>query len=212
VSLPPVPDQETARDTLGLPGYGPVVAFVGRVTGIKRPDRMLAVAQRVRAARPDVRFMVCGEGDLLAATREGATGLGLDVTFVPWRADVEVLYAAADLVLLTSDNEGMPVCLIEAGMAGRPAVATDVGGVAEVVRHGETRLLAGRDPIDLADAVLRLLADDDLRLRLGRTARVEAGRRFGSERLVADTAELYHRLAVEHGYRSPLQLIEGGRA
>jgi glycosyltransferase involved in cell wall biosynthesis len=211
VSLPPVPDQETARDTLGLPGHGPVVAFVGRVTGIKRPDRMLAVAQRVRAARPDVRFMVCGEGDRLAATREEAIGLGLDVMFLPWRADVEVLYAAADLVLLTSDNEGMPVCLIEAGMAGRPAVATDVGGVAEVVRHGQTGLLAGCDPLDLADAVLRLLADDGLRLRLGRTARVEAIRRFGSERLVADTTELYQRLAVEHGRWPALQLIEGGR-
>jgi glycosyltransferase involved in cell wall biosynthesis len=211
VKLGPLPDPATARDALGLPDGGPVVAFVGRVTGIKRPDRMLAVASQVRAARPDVRFLVCGEGDRLAATRDEAAARGLDLTFLPWRADVEVLYAAADLVLLTSDNEGMPVRLIEAGMAGRPVVATDVGGVAEVVRDGETGLLAGTDAAALGRCVLRLLDDDDLRLRMGRAARVETGRRFGSERLVADTADLYRRLAVRRRLWPAPLLVDSGR-
>jgi glycosyltransferase involved in cell wall biosynthesis len=213
VSLGPVPDRATARRALGLPGSGPVVAFVGRVTGIKRPDRMLAVAREVRASRPDARFLVCGEGDRLDATVADAAAGGLDVTFLSWRADVEVVYAAADLVLLTSDNEGMPVCLIEAGLAGRPAVATDVGGVAEVVRHGETGLLADPDPIDLARNVLRLLDDDDLRWRMGHAARAATVARFGGERLVNDTTELYRRLAVSRGWwpaPAPAQLVEGG--
>jgi glycosyltransferase involved in cell wall biosynthesis len=212
VSLGPPPDRAAARQALGLPGSAPVVAFVGRVTGIKRPDRLLAVAREVRAARPDVRFLVCGEGDLLETTRGGAAAGRLDMTFLPWRADVETVYAAADVVLLTSDNEGMPVSLIEAGLAGRPAVATDVGGVAEVVRHGRTGLLAAPDATELADHVLRLVRDEDLCARMGRAARAETGQRFGSERLVADTARIYRRLAVRQGWWPAGELVDGGLA
>jgi glycosyltransferase involved in cell wall biosynthesis len=200
VSLPPAPDRDAARRVLGLSGGGPVVAFVGRVTGIKRPDRMLAVAREVCATVPDARFLVCGEGDLLPATVAQATADRLDVTFIPWRADVEVLYAAADLVLLTSDNEGMPVCLIEAGLCGRPVVATDVGGVAEVVAHGETGLLAGRDVPALSRCVTALLADRAERERMGRAARPRTAARFGSDRLVADTERLYTGIAVRRGW------------
>jgi glycosyltransferase involved in cell wall biosynthesis len=193
-SLPPPPPRDAARWMLGLTGPGPVVAYVGRVTPIKRPDRWIAVARRVQDAVPDVRFVVCGEGDRLAATVAEATAANLHITFLPWRADVETVYAAADVVLLTSDNEGMPVCLIEAALAGRAAVATDVGGAAEIVRDGETGLLSSRDVDDLSRSVLRLLRDDDLCRRMGRTAQAEASCRFGPPRLVADTIELYHRL------------------
>jgi glycosyltransferase involved in cell wall biosynthesis len=195
-SLPPPPPRDVARWMLGLTGPGPVIAYVGRVTAIKRPDRWIAVARRVREALPEARFVICGEGNRLAVTVDEAAAARLGLTFLPWRADVETVYAAADLVLLTSDNEGMPVCLIEAALAGRPAVATDVGGVAEVVRHGETGLLCRPDVDDLAGAVLRLLRDDDLCRRMGRRALAEATRRFTTARLVADTIDLYHRLAT----------------
>ena len=209
--LAAAPDRAAARRTLGLDGPAPVVAVVGRVTRIKRPDRVLDVARRVRACRTDVRFVVCGEGDLLARTRDDAASAGLDVTFLPWRADVETVYAAADLVLLTSDNEGMPYCLIEAGMAGRPVVATAVGSVPEVVRHHESGLLTDQDPAGLAACVLRLLADDDLRARMGRTARTLTEERFGTERMVADTEEIYRRLAVGRGWWPAVRLVGGGR-
>jgi glycosyltransferase involved in cell wall biosynthesis len=211
-SLAPLPTREEARRALGLSGTGPVVAFVGRVTAIKRPDRMLAVAREVRRAVPAARFVVCGEGDQLAATLARATADGLDVRFLPWQADVETVYAAADLVLLTSDNEGMPVGLIEAGLAGRPVVATDVGGVAEVVRHGETGLLSDGDVQRLSGCVERLLRDDALRQRMGRAALATTGERFGSARLVADTARLYRRLAVERGWWPPADPDGGGSA
>jgi glycosyltransferase involved in cell wall biosynthesis len=196
VSLPTPPAREVARRALGLPEAGLVVAFVGRVTQIKRPDRLLAVAREVRQALGDVRFLVCGEGDLLAQTVSGAQGLG--ATFLPWRRDVETVYAAADVVMLTSDNEGLPVALIEAAMCERAAVATDVGGVSEVVRHGETGLVADVDVTSLAEAVIRLLRDDTLRRWMGRRAAEEANLRFGSARLVADTTDLYQRLAGGH--------------
>ncbi|MEV4755979.1 glycosyltransferase [Micromonospora sp. NPDC049559] len=196
VSLPPPPPRDAARWMLGLPGSGPVVAYVGRFAPVRRLDRWLAVADQVRRVVPDARFVVCGGGDRQYAVAAAAEARGLDVTFLSWRADVETVYAAADLLLLTSDNEGMPVCVIEAALAGRPAVATDVGGVAEVIRDGETGLLAGRDVAELSRAVLRLLRDDELCRRMGRAARADASRRFCTSRLVADTVDLYDRLTA----------------
>jgi glycosyltransferase involved in cell wall biosynthesis len=200
VSLPDPPSREVARGTLGLPDAAPVVAFVGGVTQIRRPDRLLAVAREVRQVVPDARFVVCGEGDLLTQTVSGAHGLGF--TFLPWRPDVETVYAAADLVLLTSDHdgltsgpEGLPVTLIEAALAQRPAVATAAGEVSEVVRHGETGLVTRADVPELATAVVRLLRDTALRRWMGARAAEHAQRRFGTARLVADTTELYQRLA-----------------
>ena len=169
-----------SRRALGVPLDAPVVAFVGRLTQVKRLDRLLAVAQEVSRAIPGNRLLVCGDGDLAAdilhAARHGDSG----ITALGWRADVETVYAAADLVLLTSDNEGMPVSLIEAALAGVPAVATDVGSVAEVVQHEATGILSSTSHEALARAVARLTTDEELRRDMG--ARARLGPRPGSAR------------------------------
>jgi glycosyltransferase involved in cell wall biosynthesis len=166
-SLGPLPDRSVARRALGVPLDAAVVAFVGRLTQVKRPDRLLAVAQEVSRAVPGTRFLVCGDGDLAADVRHAARHGDGGITALGWRADVETVYAAADLVLLTSDNEGMPVSLIEAALAGVPAVATDVGSVAEVVEHEATGILTDASHEALACAVIRLLADEELRRDMG---------------------------------------------
>jgi len=81
---------------------------------------------------------------------------------VGWRSDVETVYAAADVVVLTSDNEGMPVTLIEAAHAGRAAVTTRVGSAAEVVEHGVTGFTTTTDHDDMASSVLEILGGADL--------------------------------------------------
>ncbi|HEX6469619.1 MAG TPA: glycosyltransferase [Streptosporangiaceae bacterium] len=205
-ALAALPDRDVARDKLELPRSAPVVAYVGRLTQIKRPDRLLDVARAVRRAIPDVRFVICGDGELggrrLGADPGGGPGgdLGGCLRLLGWRSDVETVYAAADVVLLTSDNEGAPVSLIEAGLAGRPAVATRVGGVPDVVCHTVTGLLAGPDARELAEHTVRLLRDERLRLRMGERARRWTTERFGAARLVADTHALYTRIAVEKGW------------
>ena len=113
---------------------------------------------------------------------------------------METVYAAADLVLLTSDNEGMPVSLIEAGLAGLPAVATRVGSVAEVIEDGRTGLLGPCDVSQLACRVVRLIRDDALRHRLGASAGARTRQRFGPERLISDIQRLYEELAAQHGW------------
>ncbi len=212
VALTPPPSRDDARRALELTPAGPVVAFVGRVTGVKRPDRMLEVARAVRQQLPTVQFVVCGDGDRLEATIARAAADGLDLKFLRWRADVETVYAAADVVLLTSDNEGTPVSLIEAGLAGRPVVATNVGGVAEVVRHGVTGWLTAPDPELLSSALLTLLRDDALRGRLGRAAAAWTSERYGRQRLVADTEKLYQRLAADRDRSTTATVSQPGPA
>jgi glycosyltransferase involved in cell wall biosynthesis len=197
--LATAPKPAEARRLLGLPQGPPVVAYVGRLTGIKRPDRFLAVAREVRRTVPAAHFVVCGSGDF-PPDGQAVTDLGDCLHLLGWRADVETVYAAADLVLLTSDNEGMPVSLIEAGLAGLPAVATNVGSVGEVVQDGTTGLLAGRSSGELAHHTVTLLRDGALRRQMGARARAFTTQRFGEERLVADTQALYTSIALARGW------------
>ena len=198
--LGPLPDRRAARRELGLPQAGPVVAYVGRLTRIKRPDRLIAVAREVIKAVPEATFVVCGDGDLACEVSCARAELDPSLRLLGWRADVETVYATADLVLLTSDNEGMPVSLIEAGLAGLPAVATEVGSVAEVVEDGRTGLLAPCDAGQLARHVIRLLRDDGLRHRMGASAAARGRERFRPERLILDVQRLYEALAVQRGW------------
>ena len=197
--LPPLPDPQAARVALGLPLDGPVVAYVGRLTGVKRPDRFVAVARRIRESVPDSHFVVCGDGDEMKMLTTD-TGLVPPPHLLGWRSDVETVYAAADIVVLTSDNEGMPVSLIEAGLAGVPVVASRVGSVAEVVEDGVSGIVAEPTVEDLAGAAVTLLRDPALRGRMGRDAHDIATRQFGEQRLVHDMEELYTSIAVRHGW------------
>jgi glycosyltransferase involved in cell wall biosynthesis len=201
-TLPPLPARADARRTLGLPEAGPVVAYVGRVTAIKRPDRLVAVARAVRDQVPDVTFVVCGAGDRLDETRRRAADLGDTIRFTGWRADVATLYAAADLTILTSDNEGTPVSLIESALAGVPAVATRVGSVPDVVVDGITGLLCRSDVDDLIRATTRLLRDDAERERMGQQARALAAEMFGPDRLISAIDRLYTSIALDRGWWS----------
>jgi glycosyltransferase involved in cell wall biosynthesis len=196
IALPAAPTREAARAALGLPRGAQVVVLVARLTAIKRPERFLAIAQRLAERHPNAIFAVCGEGTLLPELQSAAPP---NVRFLGWRGDVETVYAASDLTVLTSDNEGMPVSLIEAAFCGVPAVATRVGSVGEVVLDGASGLLSSPDIQELASSVSRLLADDELRERLGRGAAEHAKRSFSRERLVADTERLYEEIANEKG-------------
>lgn len=202
VQLPAPPARGAARRALGLPQGAPVVAFVARFTRVKRPDRFIDVARVLSADHPDIVFVVAGDGAELPATVSAATdaGLGQQIRFLGWRPDVETIYAASDVTVLTSDNEGMPVSLIEAAMSGCPAVTTDVGSAAEVVLDGKTGFVTSPEPIDLARAVSRILADADLRDRLARAAVAHAMERFSRRRLARDLTKLYEELALDKGF------------
>ena len=191
VALPTPPEPAEARRLLGLPPDVPVVGFVARLTKVKRPDRFIETALLIMRDHPDAVFAVAGEGELLEELRVQARPLGDRVFFLGWRGDVEVLYSACDIVLLTSDNEGMPVSLIEAASLGLPAVTTRVGSAPEVVLDGVTGFVTDGDAPALAAATRRLLDDAQLRTTMGEAALRHAEQEFAAARLVSDIADLY---------------------
>jgi glycosyltransferase involved in cell wall biosynthesis len=196
IALPELPGRAAARTALGLPCEARVVVLVARLTSIKRPERFVEVARRLAGEHPETLFAVVGEGELLPLLRRQA---GPNVRFLGWRADVETVYAASDLAVLTSDNEGMPVSLIEAALCGVPAVSTRVGSVGEVVLDGRSGWLVDVDVGALTEGVRSALQDTSALAAAGVAARVHATRAFGRARLVADTEGLYEQIAVEKG-------------
>ena len=186
------------RAELGLPDTARVVTLIARLVPIKRVDRFLRVAATL-ADRDDVHFLVIGDGELhdeLRATPE-AGRLGERLRWAGFRCDMPDVYFASDVVVLTSDNEGTPVSLIEAQAAGTPVASTRVGGVESVVEDGSTGLLA--DPDDepgLAIALLRILDDRALAFAMGEAARIRA-QRFSLEKLVERIDQLYRGLLAQ---------------
>ena len=189
-----IPPGREGQEALGLAEGAQVVLFVGRLTRIKRFDRLIEAMAIVIQEVPDVLLVVVGEGDELEEAQRSSRSLGAAVQFLGWRAELGSLYEAADVVVLASDSEGMPVSLIEAAMAGRPCVTTDVGSAGEVVIHGETGYVVPPDPEAIARALLTLLRDDGLRRRMGDAARRLAKRHYSVQRLVSDHELLYRRL------------------
>lgn len=179
------------RDELGLSADIPVVGVVARLVAIKRIDVFLAAAERVVARRPDLICVVLGDGPLRPALEEQARERALPVRFLGWRADLPAVYADLDVVVLTSDNEGTPVSVIEALAGGRAVVATDVGGVRDVIGSDGGRLVPPRDPDAVATAILELLADPSLRSRLGATGRTRVYPEYDASTLVRRVTSLY---------------------
>src|SRR5439155_17420487 len=140
------------------------------LTRVKRPDRLAEMAIDVGRTHPDATFVVAGEGDLLDELRGAMAPLGDRARFLGWCRDMEAVHAACDVEVLTSDNEGMPLSLIEAGLCGVPVVTTRVGSAAEVVADGSTGFVVDRDAAAVAAAVRRLLDDGELRRRMREAA------------------------------------------
>jgi len=201
IRLAALPSRAEARAALCLPDDAQVVAFVGRITGVKRPDRFAEVALELAARRPRARFVVAGGGDLAPQLAAALAPLAERALMLGWRADVETIYAAADVVVNTSDNEGMPVSLIEAAAYGCPAVATDVGSASEVVSHAGTGLVVAPRVADLVDALQRLLDDPQMRALYGSAAAAHANSAFGADRLISDIERIYEEIAREQELR-----------
>ena len=191
--LPTPRPRGEVRAEFGLDPDAPVVAFIGRLTTIKRPDRFVDVVRSVSEARPDVQFLVAGAGDQASVIEAAATDL--PITPLGWRDDVQNVLAASDAVILTSDNEGTPLSLIQAGFAGLPVVATDVGSVHDVVVDGETGWLTEPSTASLSIALLAMLNDIDEAQRRGQEGLNRAQRLYGVERLASDHARLYREIA-----------------
>jgi glycosyltransferase involved in cell wall biosynthesis len=169
-------------------------AFIGRVTQIKRPDRFLDVVSEIKKRQVKLAFLIAGDGELLEFCRDRIVAEKLPVVVLGWQSNIERVLSAADIVILTSDNEGTPLSLIQAGMAGLPVVTTNVGSVPEIVINNVTGIITEQDVQEIADALENLVNNPGLRAQLGNTAQEFTLANFGVQRLVQDHQELYKRL------------------
>ena len=189
-----LPNKKDSQESYGLSTTKLQCAFIGRVTQIKRPDRFLDVVSEIKRRGVEVEFFIAGDGELLEICQERIAREHLPVKVLGWQSNIEKVLAAADIVVLTSDNEGTPLSLIQAGMAGLPVVATRVGSVPEVVLDGTTGIIASLEVQKIADAFEKLANSSDLREQLGTAAKEFTLANFGVIRLVHDHEELYKRL------------------
>ena len=189
-----LPNKKASKESFGISANSLQCAFIGRVTQIKRPDRFLDVVSEVKRRSLEVEFFMAGDGDLLEVCRERIASQDLPVNVLGWQSDIEKVLSAADVVILTSDNEGTPLSLIQAGMASLPVVATRVGSIPEVVLDGKTGIITSLDVQDISDALQKLAKSSALRDQMGTAAQEFTLANFGVNRLVHDHEELYKRL------------------
>ena len=189
-----LPDKNNSRELFDLPTEQLQCAFIGRVTQIKRPDRFLDVVAEIKKRRVNLGFFMAGDGELLEQCRERIARENLPVKVLGWQSDIERVLSAADIIVLTSDNEGTPLSLIQAGMARLPVVTTNVGSVPEVVLDGTTGIITNLGVNEIANALEKLVNSNDLRAQMGAAAQKFTLANFGVKRLVNDHEELYKKL------------------
>ena len=194
-----------AKAALGLARDRPVVGTVGRLEWRKGHDVLLAAAERWRARRIVPQLLVVGDGPGASELRRTASSLGVaaDVHFTGTLDDVRPALAAMDVFTLPSREEGMSNALMEAMAAGRPIVATDVGGNAEVLDGGRLGVLVpSDDALALADAVSALLDDAARAEALGVIAHAFVAEKWGARAMVAELEAFYRRRLAAHGRRA----------
>jgi glycosyltransferase involved in cell wall biosynthesis len=189
-----LPNKKDSREFYGLSMQTLQCAFIGRITQIKRPDRFLDVVSEIKRRSVPIEFFMAGDGELLQNCRKRITHEDLPVKILGWQSNIEQVLSAADLVVLTSDNEGTPLSLIQAGMAMLPVVTTRVGSVPEVVLDGVTGIITNLDVQEIADALEKLANSAELRAQMGASAQEFTLANFGVKRLVNDHEVLYKKL------------------
>ncbi len=191
-----VVDKSQKKIELGL---CPSDRIVGTVAGFKPPKALhhfVEVAKRVSDQMTGVKFLMVGDGELRPQLQDQIARLGLNsiVKMTGLRRDVPELLQIFDVFLMTSLWEGVPRALVEASLAGIPSVATDVDGVGEAIEHGKNGFLVDPGDIEgLANRIVQLLRDEELRTQLGRVGR-SIGNQFSTEKVLEDYTRLYLRM------------------
>jgi len=193
--------RETRR-LMGLRQDAFVIGWVGRMTAVKDTDTVVLALQKLLERNVDAYAVLVGDGPDREHLERYAHELGVikRCLFLGYQEDVARFYDAIDVLVLPSINEGTPVSVIEALAAGRPAVATRVGGVPDVVRDGVDGFLVDPGDVDaLAARLAELSADPERRAQMGAAGRARVVERYAVDRLVDDVDRLYRELLSRAG-------------
>jgi glycosyltransferase involved in cell wall biosynthesis len=183
-----------ARAELNLEQDSIYCLFVGRLTQIKRPDRLLDTVSDLKARGVEVKFLIAGDGELRESVSSRISGENLPVTLLGWQKDTSAAFSAADIMVLCSDNEAVSLVLIEGSQHSLPLVSTNVGSVSDVVIDHSTGYLTESNAVALADAIEKLVRDAQLRKLMGEAGKARAEQYFSLARMVKDHSDLYRSL------------------
>jgi glycosyltransferase involved in cell wall biosynthesis len=190
------------RASLGIPEGAPVVGTVGRLTEVKRQDLLIRAVAKLRATIPDVRLLLVGDGEERANLEALARSVGMtDQThFVGYQACPEQYLRIMSVFALTSRSEGFPVSLLEAWLAGVPAVCSAVGGIPGIVAHEVDGILfPPNDEAALVSALIRVLQDQPLRNRLAFAGEQVVRQRYSLARMAEHYQTRYCELISARG-------------
>jgi len=191
-------DVKAVRRNLNIPELGPVVGTIARLAPQKGVSYFLKAASLLKEYQ--VNFLVVGDGPLEETLKQEAAELGLQgrVIFAGRRENIAEILSVLDIFVLPSITEGLPLTILEAMAAGKPVVATRVGGVPEAIVEGKTGLVvAPKDPEALAVALAGLIGERDRLMRMGTNGQKHVREKFTVSMMVEKTMELYQQLLAE---------------
>jgi len=194
--------REEILQSLGIPAGRRVVGFIGRLAPVKGAIHLIEALSRIREAVSNTHCLLVGDGEERPALEKRVEQLGLRewVTFAGHREGVADFLSVLDVLVVPSLNEGMGRVIVEAGFLAKPVVATDVGGIPDLIEDGVSGLLVERRrPPALAEAVKRILKDSALAEKLGRSLQAKVLDGFTADQMVEKIEHLYQELLTEKG-------------
>ena len=197
-------EKQNLKKELGIPENSLIVGTAGRLVPVKGPEFLVRASKYIISKYPDTYFMFTGDGPLEQDLKRKALEMGVsdNIIFLGWRDDLAKIISIYDIFVLPSLNEGMGRVLVEAMALGKSIVASNVGGIPDLVTHGKNGFLVPpKNPKELAKYIQVLLEDKDKREKMGLAGK-EMASNFTSERMVEKIANLYKKLLTQKNIRS----------
>lgn len=192
-------DGQELRDQLKLDKYKPIVGMIGRLEPVKGPQYLIEAAKLVIEDFPEVTFLIAGEGSLRNELEMQCKNANIldKIVFTGWTEDVPEILSTLHILVLPSLNEAVGRILIEAGASGIPVVASNVGGVPQIVNNNQTGLLVPpKDPYIMAQAIISLLKDKEKRKKMGQAAQKWIDSKFSAHTMFEQISNLYRDLVT----------------
>lgn len=176
---------------LNIPEGNLVCAYFGRVTNIKRPDRFLEIVQLSLEKSLTVSFFIAGEGDLSQTIKDQINEIGLPIKWLGWQTDVGMIMSALDILVICSDNEGLPLSAIEAGYMSKIVVGTNVGSIPEIVSDKVTGFITEKNSFEVVDVLDLLIKNPLMREEMGAAAKRKIENNFTLSKSLSEISRLY---------------------
>jgi len=193
-------EKNLAMKEFGIPREKFVILWLGRFTDIKNPMLALQIiASLPYEIRSIVHLVMGGAGELLSECQDFARDNQLPVSFTGWLQNIDTVLSAADLLMMTSRNEGMPVVIVEAALNAIPTISTDVGGVSEFISPEKTGYLISQEPIEYAELLHQIISAQSDNSIIGKNAKVLAQAEYSTTQYLKSHVKLYDRALTSHG-------------